>query len=95
MEVHDEAELERALKIPGLQILGVNNRNLNTFEVDITTTKKLMDRIPDSLKKNIALVGESGFLTEDDLKYAKTINVDGLLIGEALMKGNLFNLPHL
>ena len=95
MEVHDEAELERALKIPGLQILGVNNRNLNTFEVDITTTKKLMDRIPDRLKKDITLVGESGFLTEDDLKYAKTINVDGLLIGEALMKGNLFNLPHL
>lgn len=95
VEVHDEAELERALKIPGLQILGVNNRNLNTFEVNITTTKKLMDRIPDSLKKDITLVGESGFLNEDDLKYAKTINVDGLLIGEALMKGNLFNLPHL
>lgn len=90
VEIHDENELERALKIPNLEILGVNNRNLNTFEVDITTTKKLMDKIPFELKENLVLVGESGFLTKDDLEYAKTIGVDGLLIGEALMKGNLF-----
>lgn len=90
VEVHDEAELERALKIPDLQILGINNRNLDTFEVDIATTKKLADRIPENIRKNLTLVGESGFLTAEDLEYAKTIGVDGLLIGEALMKGNLF-----
>ena len=87
--MHYEVELERALKIPGLEILGVNNRNLNTFEVDIKTTKKLMDKIPDEMKDKLVLVGESGFLTKEDLEYAKSIGVDGLLIGEALMRGNL------
>ena len=89
VEVHDEVELERALKIPNLEILGVNNRNLDTFEVDISTTKKLVDKIPDEMKEKLILVGESGFMTKDDLEYAKTIGVDGLLIGEALMRGNL------
>ena len=88
-ELHDEVELERALKIPDLEILGVNNRNLNTFEVDIKTTKKLMDKIPDEMKDKLVLVGESGFLTKEDLEYAKSIGVDGLLIGEALMRGLL------
>lgn len=87
VEIHDEMELERALKIPNLQILGVNNRNLDTFEVDITTTKKLIDKIPSELRENLTLVGESGFMTKEDLEYAKTIGVSGLLIGEALMKG--------
>ena len=82
VEVHDEVELERALKIPGLEILGVNNRNLNTFEVDIKTTKKLMDKIPDEMKKKLVLVGESGFLTKEDLEYAKSIGVDGLSVEE-------------
>ena len=89
VEVHDEVELERALKIPNLEILGVNNRNLNTFEVDIKTTKKLMDKISDEMKEKLVLVGESGFLTKEDLDYAKSIGVDGLLIGEALMRGLL------
>ena len=89
VEVHDEVELERALKIPNLEILGVNNRNLDTFEVDIATTKKLIDKIPAEMKEKLILVGESGFMTKDDLEYAKTIGVDGLLIGEALMRGNL------
>ena len=87
VEVHDEMELERALKIANLQILGVNNRNLDTFEVNITTTKKLIDKIPSELGEKLTLVGESGFMTKEDLEYAKTIGVSGLLIGEALMKG--------
>ena len=90
VEIHDEKELKRALEIPGIEILGINNRNLNTFEVDITNTEKLIDKIPPSLKENLVLVGESGFLTKKDLEYAQNIHVDGLLIGEALMKGNLF-----
>ncbi len=90
VEVHDENELERALKIPGLEILGINNRNLNTFEINITNTEKLIGLIPPHMKEYLALVGESGFMTKEDLKYAGTIGVDGLLIGEALMKGKLF-----
>ena len=57
--------------------------------MDIKTTKKLMDKIPDEMKEKLVLVGESGFLTKEDLEYAKSIGVDGLLIGEALMRGNL------
>ena len=90
VEVHDENELERALKIPGLEILGINNRNLNTFEVNITNTERLVELIPPHMKEYLTLVGESGFMTKEDLKYAGTIGVDGLLIGEALMKGKLF-----
>ena len=57
--------------------------------MDIKTTKKLMDKIPDEMKEKLVLVGESGFLAKEDLEYAKSIGVDGLLIGEALMKGLL------
>ena len=90
VEIHDKSELERALKIPDLQILGINNRNLNTFNTDIKTTGKLIKFIPEEILKNIVLVSESGFLSKDDLKYAENLNVDALLIGEALMKGLLF-----
>ena len=83
-------ELERALKIPDLQILGINNRNLNTFNTDIKTTGELIKFIPEEILKNIVLVSESGFLSKDDFKYAENLNVDALLIGEALMKGLIF-----
>jgi len=78
-----------ALKIPNLEILGINNRNLNTFEVDIKTTEKLINEIPNDVLKNLTIVSESGFLSKEDVKYAEKLNVDGLLIGEALMKGLL------
>ena len=90
VEIHDKSELERALKIPDLQILGINNRNLNTFNTDIKTTGELIKFIPEEILKNIVLVSESGFLSKDDLKYAENLNVDALLIGEALMKGLIF-----
>ena len=90
VEIHDKNELERALKMPDLQILGINNRNLNTFNTDIKTTGELIKFIPEEILKNIVLVSESGFLSKDDLKYAENLNVDALLIGEALMKGLIF-----
>ena len=85
----DEEEIRRALKIPNLEILGINNRNLNTFEVDIRTTEKLINGIPGDILKNLTIVSESGFLSKEDVEYAEKLNVDGLLIGEALMKGLL------
>ena len=87
VETHDEEEIKRALKIPNLEILGINNRNLNTFEVDIRTTEKLINKIPRDVLKNLTIVSESGFLSKEDVEYAEKLNVDGLLIGEALMKG--------
>ena len=87
VETHDEEEIKRALKIPNLEILGINNRNLNTFEVDIRTTEKLINEIPSDVLKNLTIVSESGFLSKEDVEYAEKLNVDGLLIGEALMKG--------
>ena len=89
VETHDEEEIRRALKIPNLEILGINNRNLNTFEVDIRTTEKLINGIPGDVLKNLTIVSESGFLSKEDVEYAEKLNVDGLLIGEALMKGLL------
>ena len=89
VETHDEEEIRRALKIPNLEILGINNRNLNTFEVDIRTTEKLINEIPSDVLNNLTIVSESGFLSKEDVEYAEKLNVDGLLIGEALMKGLL------
>ena len=90
VEVHDEAELQRALRIPQLKILGINNRNLNTFEVSLQTTERLLSLISEEQRTSLLVVSESGYLSKEDLHYAETLGVDALLIGEALMKGLLF-----
>ncbi len=81
VEVHNEEELERALE-SGAQILGINNRDLNTFDVDIRTTEKLMNYIP----HDRAVVSESGIKDKNDIKYLKQLGVDAVLIGESLMR---------
>jgi indole-3-glycerol phosphate synthase len=90
VEVHDEAELQRALRIPKFKILGINNRNLNTFEVSLQTTERLLSQIPEGQRSSLLVVSESGYLSKQDVRYAETLGVDALLIGEALMKGLLF-----
>ena len=90
VEVHDEAELQRALRIPQLKVLGINNRNLNTFEVSLQTTERLLSLISEEQRASFLVVSESGYLSKEDLHYAQTLGVDALLIGEALMKGLLF-----
>lgn len=82
VEVHTLLELERALETPA-QIIGINNRNLATFEVDLSVTEKLSEEVPDE----IVLVSESGIRTADDLARIKACGVDAVLIGEALMRG--------
>jgi len=81
VEVHDRAEIEIALE-SGCRIIGINNRNLNDFHVDIHTTEKLMEYIP----KDKIIVSESGITSIDDIKYLKSIGVDAVLIGESFMK---------
>ena len=82
VEVHDEDELERALKIsPAL--LGVNNRNLKTFKVDLATTENLAPRI---IKGGSLLVAESGIHTRADVERVQKCGAGAILVGESLVK---------
>lgn len=85
VEVHDVEELKQALQIPGLEIIGINNRNLNTFETNLQTTVDVLKELPN--RDNYVIVSESGYLNHTDVEWAKTIGADALLIGEGLMKG--------
>jgi indole-3-glycerol phosphate synthase len=82
VEVHTLGELERALETPA-QVIGINNRNLATFQVDLSVTEKLSEEVP----PEIVLVSESGIRTAEDLARIKACGVDAVLIGEALMRG--------
>lgn len=81
VEVHTLAELNRALETSA-QIIGINNRDLATFEIDLGVTEKLSEEVP----PGIVLVSESGIKTAEDLARIKACGVDAVLIGEALMR---------
>ncbi len=81
VEVHNEADVKKALN-SGSRIIGVNNRDLETFTVDLKNTEKLISLMPDDIVK----VSESGINTYEDMKYLDGIGVDAVLIGEAFMK---------
>lgn len=80
VEVHNEAELITAL-LAGSEIIGINNRNLATFEVDTDTTRRLRLLIP----PEVVVVSESGIKTTADMKKMKECKVDAVLMGEALV----------
>ncbi|KAI3774843.1 hypothetical protein L1987_49405 [Smallanthus sonchifolius] len=88
VEVHDENEMDRILKIDGIQLIGINNRNLETFEVDISNTKKLLEgeRGEKIRQKEIVVVGESGLFTPDDVAYVQEAGVKAILVGESIVK---------
>lgn len=81
LEVHDEEELHKSI-MPGLDMLGVNNRNLKTFEVSIETSKELSTLIPDEFIK----VSESGISAVNPIKDLQSYGYKGFLIGENFMK---------
>jgi indole-3-glycerol phosphate synthase len=81
MEVHDLRELERALETD-VRILGINNRNLQKFTVDLGTTEALAEEVPD----DVILVAESGIKTPADAQRLADCGADALLIGETLMR---------
>ncbi|CAI9286672.1 unnamed protein product [Lactuca saligna] len=88
VEVHDENEMDRVLEIDGIQLIGINNRNLETFEVDISNTKKLLEgeRGEKIRQKGIIVVGESGLFTPADVAYVQEAGVKAILVGESLVK---------
>ncbi len=84
VEVHTREELDRALDL-GARLIGINNRNLHTFEVDLATTEELSMEVPD----DVILVCESGVKTKADAQRAFDAGCDALLVGEALMRAGL------
>lgn len=81
VEVHEEREMERALKLDA-EIIGVNNRNLKDFTISLETTKRLSKYMPEGK----VFVAESGIVSDEDVKFLKDCNVDAFLIGRAFME---------
>jgi indole-3-glycerol phosphate synthase len=88
VEVHDEAELDRAIKI-GARLIGVNNRDLKTFKVDLATTERLANHLRNSGHEAL-LVAESGIHTRVDVERLRACGAGAILVGESLMRhGNI------
>ncbi len=81
VEVHSQSELERALKLP-VPMIGINNRNLKTFQVSLNTTLALMRSVP----KDKMIVTESGILTPSDVTLMQANGINAFLVGEAFMR---------
>jgi indole-3-glycerol phosphate synthase len=81
VEVHDRAELDRALKLK-TRLVGINNRNLKTFEVSLQTTLDMLPSVP----ADRLLITESGILSADDVKRMREAHVNAFLVGEAFMR---------
>ncbi len=87
VEAHDADELQRVLAIGGFPIVGINNRDLTTFETDLSTTEKLAKKFEFSLgNQDVVLVSESGLFTRKDIKRVHDAGAGAVLIGESLMR---------
>ncbi|RRJ66327.1 indole-3-glycerol phosphate synthase TrpC [Paenibacillus oralis] len=82
VEVHDREEMERVLALGSAGLIGINNRNLRTFEVSLETTAALAELVP----PEVTLISESGIRTQEDLSYLAANGAKGVLIGETFMR---------
>lgn len=82
IEVHDERQLKKVLKLKGANLIGINNRSLHTLEVDFKTTERLFPLVP----KDKVVVVESGIKTYQDVLFLKILGAQAVLIGEAFME---------
>lgn len=86
VEVHTLEDLEKALAIP-VEIIGINNRNLNDFSIDLGTTERIIQELERrKLRDDYYIIAESGIKDREDVEYLKGLDIDGVLIGEALMR---------
>ena len=81
VEAHNEREVEMALELPGIRLIGINNRDLSTFQARLETTERLRPLIPTS----IPVISESGIFSVEDVQRLANANVDAVLVGEALV----------
>lgn len=90
VEVHNTQELDRVLDIDEIKLIGINNRDLETFKVDINNTVELLkgDRGKTIHERDILVVGESGLFTPDDIALLQNAGVHAVLVGESLVKQN-------
>jgi indole-3-glycerol phosphate synthase len=90
IEVHTEAELARVLKLEGVEdhILGINNRDLGTFKVDLANTKQIMESSAgqEVKQRGIVMIGESGIFTPADVAFVAAAGCGGILVGESIVK---------
>ncbi len=87
VEVHSQEELDRVLAIEGVNLIGINNRNLQDFSVDLKTTDQLLQGRQEEIRsRDILIVSESGLYNRDDLDFVKNSGANAVLIGESLMK---------
>ncbi|SEB64117.1 indole-3-glycerol phosphate synthase TrpC [Paenibacillus sp. GP183] len=84
VEVHDQAELDRALELD-TKLIGINNRNLHSFATDLKTTEQLILHIP----KGITIVSESGISSQSDMAYLESVGAHAVLIGEYFMRQSI------
>lgn len=86
VEIHDRKEMVRAIEAKA-KIIGINNRNLHTFNVDLSTTLELSNMVPEGT----LLVSESGIFDKKDIEKLKTAKIDGILVGESFMRSSDIN----
>ncbi|MEO6789226.1 MAG: indole-3-glycerol phosphate synthase TrpC, partial [Chthoniobacteraceae bacterium] len=88
VEVHTGEELDRALDL-GAKLIGINNRNLHTFAVDLAATEKLSEEVPE----DVILVSESGLKTRADAQRVYDAGCNAILVGESLIRAGIEGIP--
>ena len=87
VEVHNSLEMERVLNLESFSLIGINNRDLTTFETDLSTTAKLYQKYENRLTaQSVLLVSESGLFNRSDLDQVSASGAQAVLVGESLMR---------